>query len=255
MSNAVLECLTRHRSIRRYKPDPVPEDTIHALVEAGVRAASAGNLQLYSFLIVDDKEKLALFDDWLQPMIKRPPLIIIALVDLFRTKRWLEVNDAKTPIMDRPIYFMLGLWDTYIALHNVVIAAESMGLGGCYYGSIMEFDVQTHFGTPEYVFPAGMVCLGYPDQEPQLRNRLPVKAVIHRNVYERFDDETIRSLYAVRERVWDHVSDERKEKLKAEGITSIPQAIAVQRFSDEPTRRRSRGILDNFRKAGFRFEI
>ena len=94
------------------------------------------------FLILDDEEKIALFDDWLQPMIKRPPLIIIALLDLYRTKRWLEVNASKPPILDRPVYFMLGLWDTYIALHNIVVAAESMGLGACYYGSIMEFDVQ-----------------------------------------------------------------------------------------------------------------
>ncbi len=255
MPNPVIECLLNHRSIRKYKPDPIPEETIRELVEAGSRAASAGNLQLYSFLVVDDERKIALFDDWLQPMIKRPPLIIIALLDLHRTKRWLEVNDSRPPILNRPIYFMLGLWDTYIALHNIVIAAESMGLGACYYGAIMEFDVQTHFNTPEYVFPAGMVCLGVPDQQPELRNRLPIEAVMHRNEYMEYDEETIRSHYTIRERVWDRVREERKEKLKAEGITSIPQALAVQRFSDEPTRKRSQGILDNFRKAGFKFEV
>ncbi len=255
MTNPVLECLLRHRSVRRFKPDAIDEETIRTLITAGTRAATAGNLQMYTFLVIDDAEKIGLFEKAIAPFIGRPPLIIVALLDLFRIKRWLEVNHSTPPVLDSPAYFMLGFWDTLIALQNVVVAAESMGLGTCYFGSILEFDVQKHFGTPEYVFPAGMVCLGHPDQDPPVRERLPLEAVMHRNAYRSFDDETIRRLYHERDRVWDRVSEARKAKLREEGICNIPQALAVQRFSNEVTQKRSQGILDNLRRAGFKFDV
>jgi hypothetical protein len=204
--------------------------------------------------VIDDKEKIALLGSEFGRIISLPPLIVVALLDLQRTKRWLEVYEAERPILHRPAYFMLGLWDTLVALQNVVVAAESLGLGTCYYGSILELDVEKHFGTPEYVFPAGMVCLGYPDEDPALRDRLPLEAVIHRNSYQTFDDQTIRRLYQKRNAVWDSVSEERREKLRERGINSIPQALAIQRFADEVTRKRSQGILDNLRRSGFKFE-
>jgi nitroreductase len=254
MSNQVIECLNAHCSIRRYRPDPIPEETVRALIGAGTRAATAGNLQLYSFLVIDDAEKIALFRANGGRIPGPPPLAIMALVDLYRIKRWLEVNQARPPVLHRPIYFMLGLWDALIALQNIVVAAESLGLGTCYYGASVSFDIQQHFGAPELVFPAGMVCVGYPDQEPRSSVRLPLEAVMHKNEYQRFDDATIRRLYTEREAIWESVSEERKAALRAEGIHNIPQAIAVQRFTDEITRQRSRGIIDNLRRAGFTFE-
>lgn len=254
MTNPVIECLLNHRSVRKFKPDPIPEETIRTLVTAGSRAATAGNLQMYTFLIVDDKDKVALFEEEIGPAIKRPPLIIIALIDLHRIKRWLEVNESKPPVLNTPAYFMLGFCDAIVALQNVVVAAESLGLGTCYCGSILEFDVQKHFETPDHVFPAGMVCIGYPNEDPPLRHRLPIEAVMHRSTYQVLDDRTIRRLYHQRESVWESVSEVRKAKLREQGIHNIPQALAVQRFSEQVTRNRSEGILRNLRKAGFRFE-
>jgi hypothetical protein len=77
---------------------------------------------------------------------------------------------------------------------------------------------------------------------------------MHRNSYQAFDDQTIRRLYQERNAVWNSVSEERRGKLRERGISNIPQALALQRFADEVTRKRSRGILDNLRKAGFEFE-
>jgi hypothetical protein len=111
------------------------------------------------------------------------------------------------------------------------------------------------FDTPEYVFPAGMVCLGYPDEEPRLSQRLPLEAVMHRNSYQFFDDETIKDLYRERDSVWESVSEGWKNQLRKQGINSIPQALAVQRFSNEATGERSQRILENLRKAKFTFEL
>lgn len=255
MENPTIECLMNHRSIRRFTEDPIDESTLRALLEAGTRAATAGNLQMYSFLVLDDPKKLTLFTEEFGSTVQIPPVIVVALVDLHRIKRWLELNDAKPPVLDRPAYFMLGFWDAIIALHNVVIAAESLGLGACYYGSILEIDIQKHFGTPEYVFPAGMACLGHPAEEPELSQRLPLEAVVHRNSYRAFSDSEIREFYRERESVWERVSEKRKQFLSEKGIHSIPQALAVQRFSEKVTQQRSEGILRNLQRAKFTFDL
>lgn len=252
-TNPVIDCLERHRSIRRFKPDPVPEELLHAILRAGTRASTAGNLQLYSFLVVDEKTKLDLFRELLAPSIAPPPLIVVALIDLHRIRRWLEVNGAAAPVLHRAAYFMLAYWDALVALQNAVIAAESLGLGTCYFGAVQEFDTRNHFGTPDYVFPAALLCLGYPDEEPALRSRLPLDAVIHRNAYRPWGDEEIRRIYRDRDAAWEKLDEERKSALVAQGIRGIAQAVAVQRFSEEVTGQRSRRILENLHRAGFRF--
>lgn len=254
-TNPVIDCLEAHRSIRRFQPEPVPEEMLRTILQAGTRASTAGNLQLYSFLVIDERDKLELFRELLSPAISAPPLIVVALIDLHRIRRWLEVNGAATPVLHRAAYFMLGYWDALVALQNVVIAAESLGLGTCYFGAVQEFDTRKHFDTPDYVFPAALLCLGYPDEEPAIRSRLPLDAVLHRNAYRRFDDEEIRRIYRDRDAAWKKVDPERKAALRTQGIEGVAQAVAVQRFSDEATGRRSRRILENLHRAGFRFAL
>ena len=254
MRNPVLDCIRRHRSIRRFMPDPVPEEMIEAIVHSGTRAATAGNLQLYSFLVVDDPVKLALLAELAGPFASPPPLVILALIDLHRIRRWFEVNDTAKPVLNSPAYFMLAYWDAIAALQNLVLAAESLGLGTCYYGAVLQMDTRKHFGTPELVYPAGMVCIGSPDEDPELRSRLPIEAVLHRNEYQSPDDDTIDRIYQERNAVWEKVGEERKAALREQGIGSIPQALAVQRFSEEATGSRSAGILEAIARAGFTFE-
>jgi nitroreductase len=249
--NDTIQCLLNHRSIRAFQDKPIEEDVLQTILTAGTRAATAGNLQLYTFLAIDDPEIITLLKDNRVPTMANTPLVVIALLDLHRIKRWIELSDAQPVVMDRSAYFYLGFWDATIALQNVVVAAESLGLGTCYVGGILSFDVYEHLNVPEYVFPVGMVCIGYPDQTPDLSRRLPLEAVVHRNAYQHPPDEQLKAYYAEREDVWDTVSEDLKERLATQGIYSIPQALAVQRFSDQVTARRSEGILRNLRKAGF----
>lgn len=245
MTNPVIECLLNHRSVRRFKQKPVEIEVQELILKAGTRAATAGNLQLYSFIVVDDeRQKQAM-------SLPHAPLIIVSVVDLHRLRRWFALRETAHVCMHRPVSFFIGLWDAIIALHNVVVAAESLGLGGYYIGRIVSTDIQKLFEAPEHVFPAGMVALGYPDESPELSVRLPLEAVVHRNRYHRPTDEQIGQYYAERERVWDKVPGQRKAELAEQSIFSIPQAVVAQKFSDTVTSERSKGILDNLRRSGF----
>ena len=112
-------------------------------------------------------------------------------------------------------------------------------------------NIQELLNTPEHVFPAGMVCIGYPDESPGLRARLPLEAVVHRNTYRVLTDDEIRAAYRERERVWETVKEGLKERLRKENIHSIPQAVAVQRYSKEIVVGRSKGIIENLDRAKF----
>jgi FMN reductase (NADPH) len=135
----------------------------------------------------------------------------------------------------------------------MVVAAESLGLGTCYIGSIQEMDVYSILKVPKYCFPAGLVCMGYPDQNKKLSMRLPLEAVVHKNEYRIPGDNDILDWYRERDAVWDRVSDERKEMQAKENIHGIALALAVQKFSKNVVEQRSKGIIENLERSGFDF--
>lgn len=258
MTNAVIDSLMAHRSIRKFKPEPVEPDVLDSILRAGVRAATAGNLQLYSLVVVDDSEKKkALLDEMVTEGTFQDlgqfdaPIAIISLVDQHRIKRWFEVNNSASICNNRALSLFHGFWDAMIVLQNIVVAAESLGLGTCYIGGILSVDIHKLLDAPEYVFPAGMVCIGYPDESPELSIRLPLDAVVHRNTYRVLTDDEVRIFYKDRERIWEVVSQELKEELRKENIYNIPQAVAVQKYSKQVVIGRSKGIIENLKRAKF----
>lgn len=254
MSNPVIDCLLNHRSIRKFIQKPIEPEKMELILKAGTRAATAGNLQLYSFIVLEDDDKKKELDkawDARAIRLSSSPVVIIALVDQYRVKRWLELHSEREIINNRPNNFFLAIWDTLIALQNMIVAAESMGIGTCYVGSILEMDVQKILGVPEYVFPAGMVCMGYPEEIPDLSMRLPLEAVVHRNTYHLPTDDDIAKWYKERDNVWETVSDNIKKRLAEQDINGIAQALAVQRYSVEVTDKRSKGIRANLKRSKF----
>lgn len=253
MSNPVIDCLMNHRSIRKFKDQPIAPETLDTLLKAGTRAATAGGLQHYSLVVVDDPAvKLALDDEGdPESFVSTAPLIIVSLVDEFRFKRWVELNDA-------PFYFnhitnlLIGFWDAIIALHNIVIAAESLGLGTVYIGTVISVDAPKVLGTPQYVFPAGMVCLGYPDENPPQRPRLPLDAVVHRNRYHCPTDDEVRAFHAERDHSWFERSEEWRSQWIAQGIHNQAQRVTLGHYTQEFLAADSRGALRTLNTADFK---
>ncbi len=252
--NDVINCLMNHRSVRNFSDKEISPDVLNAILTAGTRAATGGNLQLYSMLVLDEKSRLQTLDINLEvPFIEKSnsPLAILMLADQYRVRRWLKQNSERDVISHRPYNFFMAIWDGLIALQNIVIAAESLGLGTCYLGSGIELDIQKLFNAPEYIFPAGLVCLGYPKTTPELSMRLPLEAVVHKNQYHIPTPEEINKWYKERDNVWGKVPEERKKMLAEQEIFGIAQALAVQKFSSEIVEKRSKGILNNLKKSHF----
>lgn len=245
MTNPVIESLMAHRSIRKYQAKAIEPQVVEAIVQAGMRAASASNLQRYSIVVVDDvAQKAAL-------RLEHAPLVIITLVDEYRLQRWMRLYTSAPIENGRANNLFIGYWDAILALQNMVIAAESLGLGACFIGRIVAEDIGQILGAPERVFPAGMVCLGYPAESPALRPRLPEQAVVHHNRYRIPADAELDEFCAWRAAAWDALSDVEKAKLAAEGMHNAAEQIAIRHYSKEAGNERVQGILRNLKKAGF----
>jgi FMN reductase (NADPH) len=249
--NEVIDRLLKHRSIRKFLDKPIEADVLDKILMAGTRAATAGNLQHYSLIVVDDKAKKRLF--WDEDMLDAPTLIIAA-VDEYRLKRWFELNGA-------PFYFnqisnlLIGYWDAVIALQNVVVAAESLGLGTVYLGEIISKDMPGILGTPPYVFPAGCVLVGYPDECPELRPRLPLEAVVHHNGYHIPTDEDICAWFKQKDERWLELTEERRKKFEAQGIINWAQRTTVGHYTEEFITEESAGVLRNLAASKFRLTL
>lgn len=245
-TNPVLQTLLSHRSIREYRRDTVPDDVLKRVLEAGVRAPTAGGLQHYSLLVIDDPARLRSLN------ADAAPLAVMALVDTYRLGRWFQRHGV--PFMrDELVSLFIGFTDALLALQNVCIAAEGLGLGTCYQGAALSADTRSLLGTPEHVVPAGLLLLGYPAEDPAASPRLPLQAVVHRNAYRVPSDEDIDHWYAERYPDWEAGRDpEVRERLATAGIGNWAQWIALGQFTRESLEIESMGLLDNLRSAGFR---
>ncbi len=249
-SNPVIDCLMNHRSVRKFKPEPIPEETIETILRAGTRAATGGGIQPYAFIVIDDPEVLK------RVSYIEGPLAIVAVVDQYRVKRYYEANSAPF-YNDQAVNLFISYWDATIALHNVVIAAESLGLGGVYIGMILSQNLQETLGVPEHVVPAGLVTLGVPDEEPDLRPRLPLEAVVHRNGYHVPTDEQVAAWYQEGDEAWkdrfeNEWDEERRSKFLERGIDNRAKHWTIGHYTEEFTQRESNALLANLKRAGFR---
>ncbi|MCX6018458.1 MAG: NADPH-dependent oxidoreductase [Chloroflexi bacterium] len=194
----MLELLHSHRSIRAYKPDPLPRALVEGIVAAGQRASTSSNLQTYSVVAVTDaaaRAELAhLCGD--QDHIRQAPVFLVWCTDLSRLDRASQLRSL--PHAHGHLEnFLIAAVDAALAMQNAAIAAESFGLGMCYIGGIRNNprDVIALLKLPRLVFPLVGMTLGWPDAAPILRPRLPIDAVLHWEEYDRSDEDTLLHQY------------------------------------------------------------
>lgn len=184
--NAVIEQLKRHRSIRKYKPDPLAEEQLLAIVESAQAASTSSNVQAYSVVAVTDPDKKRQIAKLAanQAYIEECAVFLVWCADLNRLQYAASLEgEARVP--DSTEIFLIATIDTALAAQNAAVAAESLGLGVVFIGGIRDnpADVAQLIELPKYVYPVFGMCVGHPDQQPTQRPRLPVEAVLHRDRY------------------------------------------------------------------------
>jgi nitroreductase len=223
----MLELALSHRSIRSFTPQEIDEDLLNSLLLAGLRSSSSGNMQTWSVIITrDETTKRRLYElHGDQEMILQAPLLLTFCADVFRMREWLRVNNSKGSFDDL-LGFLTGEVDAIIAAQTIALAAEAEGLGICYLGTTWwaADEIIDLLDLPPGVFPVTTIVVGYPAEDPALRDRLPLDVIVHQEKYRRLSDDEIRAAHAEREqKAWARYNaiDSVREKLAAAGITRV----------------------------------
>lgn len=187
MDNPTLDLIHRHASVRHYKPDPLPAALIETIVAAGQRASTSSNLQTYSVIALTeaaDREPMAELCGN-QKHIAEAPVFLAWIADLARLDRACALRGytQETTYLES---FLIAATDVVIAAQNAALAAESLGLGICYIGSIRNRpqEVINLLGLPPLTFPITGMTVGWPARPAKVKPRLPLRAILHWNRYD-----------------------------------------------------------------------
>lgn len=189
--NETIRTQLNHRSIREFTETPLSAEQLETLKSVANQTATSNGQQQSSILRITDpelKEKIATVCN--QKYVARAPELWIFLVDNYRNSRiareaGMELDSERD--MDR---FTQGFTDAILNAQNVTVAAESMGLGCVYLGSILNDSraIVEILDLPELVFPAVGMLIGHPNQDPQLKPRMSVEDRFFENEYKRYDN-------------------------------------------------------------------
>jgi len=245
----IIDNLLKHRTIRKYKSDDIPEHIIKQIIEAGTRASTTGNMQVYSIIISSNKTiKEKLWEaHFKQNMVLQAPLVLTFCADFNRFVKWCNLRKAN-PGYDNFLSFFTAAIDALLVAQNVAIASEACGLGICYLGTTTYnagLIIET-LKIPKGVVPVTTLVIGYPDENPGLTDRLPLEAIIHKDTYHDYSPENIDFFYKEKEKL-----DFTKELLKTNNKKTLAQIFTDIRYTKNDNEIFSEKLLEIIKKQGF----
>ncbi|HOP04893.1 MAG TPA: nitroreductase family protein [Tenuifilaceae bacterium] len=244
-----MNAIYNHKSIRKYRTNPIEDSVLDEILKAGIRASTTGNMQVYSVIVTKDdeiKRKLAPCH-FNQTMVTQAPVVLTFCADFNRFNKWCLYRKA-VPGYDNFLSFFTAAIDALLVAQNVCIAAEDKGLGICYLGTttynadkIIEI-----LEIPRGVVPVTTVVLGYPDENPGLTDRLPLDAVIHREVYQDYSAGDIDQIYAAKEAM-----PLTKQLLEENSKETLAQIFTDNRYTKKDNLAFSKKLLEVLENQGF----
>ena len=188
-----VQALLNRRVIRKYKTNPISEQTMALLLSAAQSAPTKSNLQQYSIVIIRDPEVRNAVSELVpsMPWVRNAPVIAIFLGDVRRIRRLTEIR-GHTYQNNNADTFMNAAVDAALAMQCFITAADYLGLGTCPISYVRNRidDLAEILDLPDGVFPISGLCIGYPDDAGYVSMRLPQKVVVHQDLYNDDDLET-----------------------------------------------------------------
>ncbi len=197
MKNEVLEQLANRKSVRVFEDRKISPEGRASIITAAAMAPTAGNQQLYTILDITDQELKRSLADLCdhQPFIAKADLVLAFCADC---KKWYDAFASAGCSPRRPGAgdLLLAVDDALIAAQNAVTAAESLKIGSCYIGDVMENceEMRELLHLPKYVFPAALLVFGYPTEQQKTRKkprRINEKYLVHENTYQPMTDQEL----------------------------------------------------------------
>lgn len=243
------DILLNRKTIRKYKTRDVSEDLLNELLEAACRSSTTGNMQVYSIITSRDsdmKDKLAPCH-FNQPMVKEAKVVLTFCADFNRFNLWCRQRNTD-PGYDNFLSFMTAAIDALLAAQTFCVAAEAKGLGICYLGTttytadkIIEI-----LRLPKGVVPITTLTLGWPDEDPEQVDRLPLSAVVHNERYKDYSASDINQIYSAREQ-----REDSRQFVKENNKENLAQVFTDVRYKKADNEHFSHVLLEVLKKQGF----
>lgn len=209
--NQTIQQQLAHRTIRAFKDQALTQEEVELLVDVAQHTTTSNFLQGYSIISITDptlKQEFARISN--QPYVANNGHLFLFIVDQYRNTQITQAQNRPANVQGTADRFIASLTDATIAAQNMVVAAESLGMGTVFLGSLHNDAARIIelLGLPEYTFPAVGLAVGYPAQEPQMKPRLPRSIVHMENHYQPLEhpledlqeyDETITNYYDMRD--------------------------------------------------------
>lgn len=244
-----MKTILTRRSIRKYQSREVDNQLLQRLLTEAERTQTMGNLQLYSVIITRDeamKEQLAPAH-FNQPMVKGAPVVLTFCADFRRTTLWAEHRKA-SPGYDNMLSFLNAATDALLYCQTFCNLAEEEGLGLCFLGTTvyMPETIIDILKLPRLVFPVATITVGWPDEQPPLSDRLPLKSIIHQETYEDYTPERIDRFYAEKEAL-----PENQEFVRINNKETLAQVFTDCRYTRRDNEALSATLIKALKRQGF----
>ena len=180
--NTVINAILSHVSVRQFTEQDVSEDLIAQIARAGQQAPFTG--QMYACIYTKDQDKRERLSKLFGPLVTRGPVFMLFCLDFRKLEKFIA-SKGRVNTADDLMMMFLGIQDVAYFGQNMVLAAESLGLGTVFLGSAPNFDSELRemFALPERVYPVVGMVLGYPAETPAPRPRIPTRFVLHKDEY------------------------------------------------------------------------
>lgn len=244
-----MKSIITRKTIRKYSDKPVSDELLDRMLAEAMRTQTMGNLQLYSVVVTrsDEMKRKLAPAHFNQPMVTEAPVMLTVCADFNRTTKWAECRKAH-PGYDNILSFLNAATDALLYTQTFCNLADEEGLGYCYLGTTV-YNPQMIIDTlqlPRLVMPVATITLGWPDENPPLTDRLPLRSIVHSETYTDYTPQTIDEYYAPKENL-----PENQEFLKINNKETLAQIFTDIRYTREANEAMSVTMLEALRKQGF----
>lgn len=233
--NQTIQELMNRKSVRSYTEQEITAEAREAILMAAMAAPTAGNQQMYTIIDIQDpekKERMAVLCDN-QPFIATGKLVLVFCADF---RKWYDafIEGNAQPRKPSVGDLALSISDSCIAAQNAVVAAESLGIGSCYIGDVMERceDMRECLNLPTYVFPCAMLVFGYPTQQQKERKK-PVRCrledIVCVDSYHQKNGEELRRMF--------------DKECKNRTFDEWAQAFCTRKYNSDFSKEMSRSVM------------
>lgn len=244
-----MKTINTRRSIRKYSSKEVSDELLNRLLAEASRTQTMGNMQLYSVVVTRSSEMKAKLAPahFNQPMVTEAPVVITVCADFNRASEWCRCRKA-VPGYDNFLSFMNAATDALLYTQTFCNLAEEEGLGLCFLGTTvympqMIIDI---LNLPRLVMPVATITLGWPDENPNLSDRLPLASFLHSETYHDYSPADIDRYYAEKETL-----EENKEFVRINDKDTLAQVYTDIRYTKKDNEAMSAGMMAAMKHQGF----